>query len=76
MVVRVATEADAAACALHLGSAAAARWSATRAAAGLRASDLLAELPVDRVLLELSEHDQVDDYDAIAALIEQLAAAV
>lgn len=38
-------------------------------------SDLLAELPVDRVLLELSEHDQVEDYDAIAAVLAPFRAA-
>jgi EAL domain-containing protein (putative c-di-GMP-specific phosphodiesterase class I) len=38
-------------------------------------SELLAELPVDRVLLELSEHDQVDDYDAIAAVLAPFRAA-
>ncbi|WP_346621902.1 GAF domain-containing protein [Blastococcus montanus] len=36
---------------------------------------LLAELPLDRVLLELSEHDPVDDYDALAAVPEPLRAA-
>jgi len=36
---------------------------------------LLAELPVERVLLELSEHDQVDDYDAIAAVLDPFRAA-
>ncbi|SEL16194.1 EAL domain, c-di-GMP-specific phosphodiesterase class I (or its enzymatically inactive variant) [Blastococcus sp. DSM 46786] len=30
---------------------------------------LLAELPLDRILLELSEHDAVDDYDALAATL-------
>jgi EAL domain-containing protein (putative c-di-GMP-specific phosphodiesterase class I) len=38
-------------------------------------SELLAALPVDRVLLELSEHDQVDDYDAIAAVLAPFRAA-
>jgi EAL domain-containing protein (putative c-di-GMP-specific phosphodiesterase class I) len=32
-------------------------------------SDLLARLPLDRVLLELSEHDAVPDYDALAAVL-------
>jgi EAL domain-containing protein (putative c-di-GMP-specific phosphodiesterase class I) len=39
------------------------------------ASELLAELPVERVLLELSEHDQVDDYDALAAVLDPFRAA-
>ena len=30
---------------------------------------LLARLPADRVLLELSEHDQVEDYDALSAAV-------
>ena len=30
---------------------------------------LLAELPLDRVLLELSEHDPVEDYDALTAAL-------
>ena len=36
---------------------------------------LLADLPVDRVLLELSEHDPVDDYDALAAVLDPFRAA-
>ncbi len=36
---------------------------------------LLGELPLDRVLLELSEHDQVDDYDALAAVLAPFRAA-
>ena len=31
-------------------------------------------LPLDRVLLELSEHDQVEDYDALAAVLQPLRA--
>ncbi|WP_116452195.1 EAL domain-containing protein [Blastococcus litoris] len=33
---------------------------------------LLARLPLDRVLLELSEHDRVEDYDALAAVLGPL----
>lgn len=36
---------------------------------------LLAELPLDRVLLELSEHDPVDDYDELAATLAPFRAA-
>ncbi|MDQ1725416.1 MAG: hypothetical protein QOG52_2444 [Frankiaceae bacterium] len=36
---------------------------------------LLAAMPLDRVLLELSEHDQVADYAALAAVLEPLRAA-
>jgi EAL domain-containing protein (putative c-di-GMP-specific phosphodiesterase class I) len=36
---------------------------------------LLRELPLDRVLLELSEHDPVEDYDALAAVLAPLRAA-
>jgi EAL domain-containing protein (putative c-di-GMP-specific phosphodiesterase class I) len=36
---------------------------------------LLARLPMDRVLLELSEHDQVEDYAALAAVLAPLRAA-
>jgi EAL domain-containing protein (putative c-di-GMP-specific phosphodiesterase class I) len=32
-------------------------------------TELLGELPLDRVLLELSEHDQVEDYDALSAVL-------
>jgi EAL domain-containing protein (putative c-di-GMP-specific phosphodiesterase class I) len=35
---------------------------------------LMDQLPVDRVLLELSEHDQVADYDALAAVLDPLRA--
>ena len=35
---------------------------------------LLASLPLPRVLLELSEHDQVEDYDALAAVLAPLRA--
>lgn len=35
---------------------------------------LLARLPLDRVLLELSEHDRVEDYDAIANVLGPLRA--
>jgi EAL domain-containing protein (putative c-di-GMP-specific phosphodiesterase class I) len=33
---------------------------------------LLARLPLDRVLLELSEHDQVEDYTALDAVLQPL----
>ncbi|MGY2082653.1 sensor domain-containing phosphodiesterase [Blastococcus sp. SYSU DS0539] len=36
---------------------------------------LLAELPLGRVLLELSEHDPVDDYDALATALAPFRAA-
>jgi EAL domain-containing protein (putative c-di-GMP-specific phosphodiesterase class I) len=36
--------------------------------------DLLAALPLPRVLLELSEHDQVEDYDALTAALTPLRA--
>jgi EAL domain-containing protein (putative c-di-GMP-specific phosphodiesterase class I) len=36
---------------------------------------LLRELPLDRVLLELSEHDPVEDYDALAAALAPFRAA-
>lgn len=36
---------------------------------------LLADLPVDRVLLELSEHDQVEDYAALADVLAPFRAA-
>ena len=36
---------------------------------------LLRELPLERVLLELSEHDPVDDYDALAAALAPFRAA-
>lgn len=39
------------------------------------ATDLLRRLPADRVLLELSEHDQVTDYDALTAVLAPLRAA-
>lgn len=35
----------------------------------------LARLPLDRVVLELSEHDQVEDYDALRAVLDPLRAA-
>ena len=38
------------------------------------AAALLTRLPLDRVLLELSEHDRVDDYDALAAVLAPLRA--
>ena len=38
-------------------------------------AELLRRLPLDRVLLELSEHDQVEDYAALAAVLEPLRAA-
>jgi EAL domain-containing protein (putative c-di-GMP-specific phosphodiesterase class I) len=37
-------------------------------------ADLLGRLPLDRVLLELSEHDPVEDYDALAAVLTPLRA--
>jgi EAL domain-containing protein (putative c-di-GMP-specific phosphodiesterase class I) len=36
--------------------------------------ELLARLPLDRVVLELSEHDQVEDYDALLATLAPLRA--
>ena len=38
-------------------------------------AELLRRLPLDRVLLELSEHDQVEDYDALDAVLQPLRAA-
>jgi EAL domain-containing protein (putative c-di-GMP-specific phosphodiesterase class I) len=38
------------------------------------AAELLDRLPLDRVLLELSEHDQVEDYDALMAVLTPLRA--
>ena len=35
-------------------------------------AELLNRLPLDRILLELSEHDQVEDYDALAAVLRPL----
>jgi EAL domain-containing protein (putative c-di-GMP-specific phosphodiesterase class I) len=35
-------------------------------------SDLLSRLPLDRVLLELSEHDQVEDYDVLRSVLDPL----
>jgi EAL domain-containing protein (putative c-di-GMP-specific phosphodiesterase class I) len=32
-------------------------------------AELLGRLPLDRILLELSEHDPVEDYDALAAVL-------
>lgn len=40
-----------------------------------RARELLRDLPVARVLLELSEHDPVEDYDALAEVLAPLRAA-
>ncbi len=37
-------------------------------------TELLAGLPLARVLLELSEHDQVEDYDALRAVLRPLRA--
>lgn len=37
-----------------------------------RCRELLTDLPASRVLIELSEHDQVEDYDALAAAIAPL----
>ena len=37
-------------------------------------TDLLERLPLDRVLLELSEHDQVEDYEALGAVLRPLRA--
>jgi EAL domain-containing protein (putative c-di-GMP-specific phosphodiesterase class I) len=39
------------------------------------AGELLGRLPLDRVLLELSEHDQVEDYAALQELLAPLRAA-
>jgi EAL domain-containing protein (putative c-di-GMP-specific phosphodiesterase class I) len=36
------------------------------------ATDLLSRLPLDRILLELSEHDQVEDYDALHGVLSPL----
>lgn len=38
-------------------------------------TELLLRLPVERVLLELSEHDQVEDYEALDAVLQPLRAA-
>ena len=38
------------------------------------ATELLSALPLDRILLELSEHDQVEDYDALHAVLAPLRA--
>ncbi len=38
-------------------------------------AELLRELPLDRILLELSEHDPVDDYAALAAALAPFRAA-
>ena len=38
-------------------------------------AELLAELPLERVLLELSEHDPVEDYDALNATLAPFRAA-
>ena len=38
-------------------------------------AQLLSELPLERVLLELSEHDPVEDYDALAAALAPYRAA-
>lgn len=38
-------------------------------------ADLLAALPLDRILLELSEHEQVDDYGALSAALDPLRSA-
>jgi EAL domain-containing protein (putative c-di-GMP-specific phosphodiesterase class I) len=37
-------------------------------------TELLARLPLDRILLELSEHDPVEDYDALTAVLAPLRA--
>ncbi|BFU46293.1 EAL domain-containing protein [Krasilnikovia sp. MM14-A1004] len=37
-------------------------------------SDFLARLPLDRIVLELSEHDRVEDYDALKAVLAPLRA--
>ena len=39
-----------------------------------RCAELLAELPAERVLVELSEHDQVADYDLLCAALQPLRA--
>jgi EAL domain-containing protein (putative c-di-GMP-specific phosphodiesterase class I) len=38
-------------------------------------SELMHTMPLDRVLLELSEHDQVEDYDAVTAALAPFRAA-
>ena len=38
-------------------------------------SELMHTMPLERVLLELSEHDQVEDYDAVAAALAPFRAA-
>jgi EAL domain-containing protein (putative c-di-GMP-specific phosphodiesterase class I) len=38
------------------------------------AVDFLSRLPLDRILLELSEHDQVEDYDALHTVLAPLRA--
>lgn len=40
-----------------------------------RCLELLADLPAERILLELSEHDQVQDYAALATALEPLRSA-
>jgi EAL domain-containing protein (putative c-di-GMP-specific phosphodiesterase class I) len=37
-------------------------------------TELLGRLPLERILLELSEHDQVEDYDALSAVLAPLRA--
>ncbi|MHB2028335.1 MAG: sensor domain-containing phosphodiesterase [Acidimicrobiales bacterium] len=37
-----------------------------------RCIELLAELPVERIVLELSEHDPVEDYDVLASVLNPL----
>jgi EAL domain-containing protein (putative c-di-GMP-specific phosphodiesterase class I) len=37
-------------------------------------TELLEQLPLERILLELSEHDQVEDYDALSAVLTPLRA--
>ena len=38
------------------------------------ATEFISRLPLDRILLELSEHDQVEDYDALHAVLAPLRA--
>jgi EAL domain-containing protein (putative c-di-GMP-specific phosphodiesterase class I) len=40
-----------------------------------RCGELLAELPAERILLELSEHDPVEDYDVLSTTLDPLRAA-
>jgi EAL domain-containing protein (putative c-di-GMP-specific phosphodiesterase class I) len=39
-----------------------------------RCPELLAELPLERIVLELSEHDPIEDYELLAAILDPLRA--